>query len=155
MQSAERYVVVDEVQDGQAPEVMQAASDVSMPKPVDFVTVDKRYFTAEYTPDGPDIVIHYFVSDAVQNTWPVDAIEQWWLDAFATTMSTLSQEYFQATLPRIMAKYTHEVASWWFKAQGYDFLLDRAAYLNAFFELLDETLHSALLPADASLAGRV
>jgi hypothetical protein len=153
MQSAERYVAVSEMPAEQAPGTLQLEGEMDVPKPVEFNEYQGTYFRAEYTPDGRDIIIHFFVADALRKQWTVDAIEHWWLNDFAAALSRVATEYFQATVPRIMAKYTPEMASWWFKAQGYDFLLDRAAYLNAFFELLDGTLHSALHPQGASPSG--
>lgn len=153
MQSAERYVAISELPEEQVRGTLQLEGELGIPKLVDFVGYQGTYFRAEYTPEGRDITIHFFVSDALRQQWAVDVIERWWLHDFASVLSSVAQEYFQATVPRIMAKYTPEMASWWFKAQGYDHLLDRAAYLNAFFELLDGTLHSALHLQDVSPVG--
>lgn len=155
MQEVERYVAVADVSAEQAPSTLQGAGDLNVPKPVSFNEYRGSYFRAEYTPEGRDITIHFFVSEELKTAWSLDSIESWWLNDFAASLSAVAQEHFQATIPRIMAKYTQELASWWFKAQGYDFLLDRAAYLNVFFELLDGSIHSSLHPQAASPEGTV
>lgn len=154
MPAAERYVAITEMRSEQAPGTLQAEGDMGVPKPVEFLEVDMRYFRAEYTPEGRDIIVHFFVSETLRAQWHVDTIERWWLNAFPQALSAVAQEHFNATVPRIMAKYTPEVASWWFKAQGFDYLLDREAFLRAFFALLDETLHASLLQGVASPTGR-
>lgn len=146
--SNERFVQVREVEEGKAPIAFQGEGDMEVPKALEFKVVERRYFRAEHTMDGSNIVIHFFVSAAMKESWTTTQIEHWWLKEFATKLSDAAQEYFQATVPRIMAKYTAEVASWWFKAQGYDYLLDYEEFLRAFYERLDETLNSALLPED-------
>ena len=123
------------------------------PIPLEFVPTKLRYFNAEHTVSGGNIVIHFYVSENVRTQWKMDYIEHWWLNDFATNMSTVAQEHFEATVPRILAKYTHEAASWWFKAQGYDYLLDVAGFLRAFYERLDETIHSSLQLGAAAPVG--
>lgn len=91
---------------------------------------------------GRDIVIHFFVHPDALSRWSERALEAWWQQVFPTVLSDVAQKHFNATIPRIMAKYTMETASWWFKAQGYGYLLDQTAFLHAFFELLDGSLPS-------------
>ncbi len=146
MSEAERYVKVAEVSEGDAAAPFAGTGELSMPQPLEFSQVTKRYFQAEYSYPGSDIVIHFFVTDYQKANWQVDQLENWWLNAFAQTLSAVAQEYYRATAPRIVAKYTPEVASWWFKAQGYDHLIDQDAFVLGFLELLDETIHASLSP---------
>jgi hypothetical protein len=39
-----------------------------------------------------------------------------------------------------MAKYTEELNSWWFKAQGYGDKIDIDGFILKFFEALDQAL---------------
>jgi hypothetical protein len=146
MQTSERYVRIAEAEGKDVPAAIQSAGGLAVPKALEFKPSAFRYFKAEYALSDRDVIIHFYVSDPVRAQWDTTQIERWWLRDFAATLSTVAQDYFQATVPRIVAKYTPEAASWWFKAQGYDYLLDLEAFLRAFYERLDETLHSALVP---------
>ncbi len=151
---SERVVAVA---DG-SPESFAAAEfqgHMGVPQALTFTPVSFRYFTAEHTLNDRAVIIHFFVSDKLKAAWDIKQLEYWWLNTFAATLSVVAKEHFKADAPRIVAKYTPEVASWWFKAQGYGHLLDLAAYLDAFFLRLDDTLHDALLAASAPHAGRV
>lgn len=97
-------------------------------------------FHVEYAFMEGNFVVHFFVHPDAIARYPEAVLEHWWQHDFAQCLSSVAQEYFRATLPRIMAKYTMETASWWFKAQGYGELLDPLGFLHAFFSLLDETL---------------
>lgn len=146
MSEEERYVKVAEVAEGSAALPFAGTGELNMPEPLEFSQAVKRYFQAEYSYPGRDIVIHFFVTDYQKEHWQVDQLERWWLNDFAQALSAVAQEYFNATAPRIVAKYTPEVVSWWFKAQGYNHLIDRDAFVLGFLELLDETLHVSLSP---------
>jgi hypothetical protein len=98
-------------------------------------------FQVEYAL-GRNIVIHFFVHPDALCMWKERQLESWWQGVFPLVLSDVAQQHFGATTPRIMAKYTMETASWWFKAQGYDYLLDQVAFLHAFFERLDGSLPS-------------
>ena len=63
-----------------------------------------------------------------------------------TNLERVAPEHFQATQPRLVAKYTEDdgvgnsLDSWWFKAQGYGHVLDLDAYVMKFFEKMDGAL---------------
>jgi hypothetical protein len=154
MQS-ERYVQVADMSPENMPQAFQGAGPMDVPRPLTFDPVEMRYFRAEHTLSDQDIVIHFYVSSAVRKNWSESQIAPWWLNDFANSMSNEAQKYFNAGPPRLMAKYTPEVASWWFKAQGFAHMLDVGAFLRAFYEQLDETLHSELVHANGPLVGKV
>jgi hypothetical protein len=155
MTSAERTVQVSQVDKGNAATAFSGTGDMLLPAVLSFVSTGYRYFLEEHALVERDLVVHFFTTEQQQKTWDVNALEQWWLNTFACTLSAVACDYFQAGPPRIMAKYTKEVASWWFKAQGFDHLLDLSAFLHVFFERLDETLHAELLAPGALPPGRV
>ena len=140
----ERYVAVADVDEKNAAVAFQSHGDMDVPRPIEFTSVERSYFQARYALKDRDIVIHFYVSDHVKTAWPEYYLQRWWLNDFGLVLSQCAQSHFDATTPRIMASYTAEEASWWFKAQGYNYLLDLDGYLRAFFELLDETLHASL-----------
>jgi len=109
------------------------------PKPIEFSYATHENFRAEYALVNEDLIVHFFLPESVDPS-QASAYRNWWYTDFAKIMSEEAQAYFGAEYPRIMAKYTEEVASWWLKAQGYDHLLDPLAYLQRFFAQLDARL---------------
>jgi hypothetical protein len=109
-------------------------------RPMEFQQQTYNNFHVEYAFLDGNFVVHFYVHPNAPQVFPEALLESWWQGTFAHALSSVAQEYFRATLPRIVAKYTLETASWWFKAQGYGELLDPIAFLHGFFELLDETL---------------
>lgn len=108
-----------------------------------FTSVNYRSFKAEYTTINDDIVLHFFLPKHATADSP-EARQAWmgyWLKDFPAKLDPVAQEYFEAGYPRLMAKYTTEVASWWFKAQGFGDVLDVGAFLQGFFERLDSALN--------------
>lgn len=145
---SERFVATKPVEDSVEGLMSLDGGPVAY-EPTRFEQAAFRNFRVEYAYNDGDFVVHFFVPDNALQRWSEHALENWWLNAFATTMSDIAQEHFRATIPRIMAKYTMETASWWFKAQGYDYLLDPQAFLLAFFERLDDTLPGVDGPSPA------
>ena len=139
---SERNVTVRSVQDGSAREDLSTGVDTDLVswEPMKFEQAVYNNFHVEYAYTDGNFVVHFFVLPEAIRYWSEADLEWWWQNDFAEVLSTAAQEYFHATIPRIMAKYTVETASWWFKAQGYSYLLDPVAFLRAFFELLDGTL---------------
>lgn len=120
------------------------------PKPIEFKVEEYQNFRVEYALVNEDFVVHFFVTQTQIQTMEESELEQWWLNGFAVGMDRVAQEYFDAGPPRLQAKYTQEVASWWLKAQGYGHLVSPEAYLLGFFAQLDGTFHSAGGPLPAS-----
>lgn len=159
----ERTVTLSGVPKAQAPGVLHAAgrmTDEQAEQAVgEVVNAVVQYTQKEYTSfkaehglkDG-DLVIHFFLpledpkvlgkADArIQKSW-----NAFWLEKFPAVLSPVAQEYFQADLPRIVAKYTPEVASWWFLARGFGSMMDPQAFAEAFLAKLDAALVDVLPP---------
>jgi hypothetical protein len=102
---------------------------------------DFTTFLAEYTLIDENLVIHFFGTQE----HPVDQSprgESYWQSLFPDCLNTVGQSYFQATAPRLTAKYTAELHSWFFKAQQYAHLLDLAGFVRGFLEALDRELEA-------------
>jgi hypothetical protein len=95
---------------------------------------DYTTFFAEYDLISGNIVIHFFPPKDQKVT------QDYWMVKFAEALDVTAQEHFQATKPRLAAKYTEEMSSWWFRAQGFGHLIDVDQFLTRFFEKLDAAL---------------
>lgn len=91
-------------------------------------------FFAEYDLIDGNVVIHFYPPKDRKVT------QDYWMIKFAEALDATAQEHFQATKPRLVAKYTEEMSSWWFKAQGFGHLIDLDRYLLRFFEKMDVAL---------------
>lgn len=96
-------------------------------------------FEAEYTMIGEDVVVHFFPSEELKVA-PKQSGETYWKVHFPEVLNETAQEYFNATAPRLVAKYTEELYSWWFKAQGYGHIIDLDFFIRRFFEKMDAKL---------------
>lgn len=106
---------------------------------------DCRSFKAEYGLVDGNIVIHFYLP-AHAKTDTVDARAPWmkyWMERFPDKLDVTARAYFEADRPRLVVKYTEELASWYFRGQGYAHMLDLAAYVRKFLDLLDEELHKS------------
>lgn len=99
---------------------------------------DYTTFFAEYDLIDGNVVIHFYPPKGVEVT------REYWMVRFAEALDATAQEHFQATKPRLAAKYTEELGSWWFRAQGFGHLIDLDQYLVKFFEKLDAALDQHL-----------
>lgn len=137
-----RTVTLDEVEPTKAVGMLGKAgytrnTDIkdAVPK---FKQLSYKAFNAEYFLEGDGIVIHFFVPTKRKVT------KQFWTRDFAEALNDIGQEHFQATAPRLVAKYTEEVKSWWFKAQGYGHIIDLDTYLVRFFEKMEARMAQSL-----------
>jgi len=144
-----RQVVLTEVPKEKAKETLLGAGDVE----VDFAkgvpefekaTLDS--FRAEYSVIGGNLIVHFFppkrAEEHIRNS-QTQASKLWleyWLKRFPSKLDSVARGYFDAEYPRLQAKYTEEVASWWFRAQGYDNLIDSKKFVQGFLERLDAAL---------------
>lgn len=103
---------------------------------------DYTTFSAEFAVVDNDIVIHFFLTPELALQQDEPSVENYWLGKFPKTLDKTARDYFQADFPRLMAKYTQELKSWWFKAQGYGLNIDPDAFVKKFFETLDKSLES-------------
>jgi len=108
---------------------------VQFKKVTDFTTFD-----AEYNLNDNNIVVHFFMPSGYMVT------EKYWKTCFAEALEAVAASHFQATSPRLVAKYADDdgagnsLHSWWFKAQGYGHLVDPDTFVMKFFELMDGLL---------------
>jgi hypothetical protein len=101
----------------------------SIPK---FKKVELRGFNSEYTQKDEDIVIHFYP--------PKGKDSDYWLKIFPASLDAIAQKYFEATYPRLQAKYTEEFNSWWFRARGYGHVLAVDEYVLKFLQMLSSAL---------------
>jgi hypothetical protein len=112
---------------------------------------DYTTFEAQYTMRGADIVVHFYLpeelragEDANSSKAAASApvVTQYWTAIFPSVLDPVARRHFGADSPRLQAKYTPEVSSWWLRAQGYSQVQDLEAYLQPFFAALDAGLDS-------------
>lgn len=124
-----------DILDGQAAATLQSLADavVRFTQVTDFTT-----FNAEYTLKENDLIIHFFLPPDLKG--PSD----YWTLHFPKALDFIARSYFEAEAPRLQAKYTPELSSWWFKACGYDHIIDLADFVDQFLSQLDESLDHLL-----------
>jgi hypothetical protein len=96
---------------------------------------DYTTFIAEHTMKDDDLVIHFY---------PTEESNSYWTSRFPEVLDRVAQAYFRATSPRLQAKFTHEVNSWWFRARGYSHIPDMNGFISGFFDALDQGLETAV-----------
>jgi hypothetical protein len=116
---------------------------VQFTKVNDFTT-----FNAEYTYIGNDLVMHFFLPPEKRLSNPAD--RDYWLNTFSNCLDAAARRYFNADYPRLMAKYTEEVESWWFKACGFGHVIDPDALAAKFLKGLDAMLDAATCAASSA-----
>ena len=108
----------------------------------DFKKVDTfTTFTAEYTLIGEDVVVHFFAT----KEFPLED-GAYWQDRFPKLLNVVGRSHFSAGYPRLAAKFTPEMGSWWFRAQGYSHILDLDRFMLKFFSKLDGDLDTTKVP---------
>ena len=110
---------------------------------IQFIKV-KAYttFDAEYAWIDNDLVIHFFMPPEFVNA-PRDVALKWWTETFSACLESAARQFFSADYPRLVAKYTEEMTSWWFRAHGYGDVLDPDAFAVRFLKQLDATIERA------------
>lgn len=113
----------------------------------EFKVVHLYSFRAEWDVIHDDIVVHFYLpKQAKKSENKPREVEQWmkyWLDKFPVHLSEVAKREFKADYPRLVAKYTEEQTSWFFKAHGFGTeLLDPGQFLEKFFQALNESLQS-------------
>lgn len=100
-------------------------------------TTERGYttFTAEYALKDSDIVVHFFLPADYRG----DA-GNYWAVTFPRALDAVARNHFAAEAPRLQAKYTEELKSWWFRARGYDRVVDMPRFIRGFFDALDAAL---------------
>jgi hypothetical protein len=105
-------------------------------------------FNAEYAWVDDDLVIHFFMppeatSSTSPRVAPASTWLKWWTETFARCLDETAREFFSADYPRLVAKYTEELASWWFRAHGYGSVLVPDVFALEFLRRLDVAIDKA------------
>ena len=98
--------------------------------------LDYTTFSAEYAMKDGDLVVHFYPTDVTKGIWTRE---------FAWILDRVAQDHFRATAPRLQAKFTEEVNSWWLRARGYSHIVNIKAFVDKFFELIDQALEADAL----------
>lgn len=143
----ERQVVMGEVPEKDAKDALKEEKKEwnadSLPNAIPEFKDSNRYsFKAKWSVIGEDIQIQFYLPKhaKLDDQRAAEAWQDYWLKKFAATLDASARKYFDADSPRLLAKYTPEMASWWFKAQGFAHMLDPEAYVEGFLDLLNEQL---------------
>jgi hypothetical protein len=97
-------------------------------------------FIAEYTIKDDDLVFHFFLTPELDKEPKDGPVAVYWMRTFPLTLDKAAQNFFRATAPRLQAKYTVELQSWWLRAQGFGTNLDPDALAMRFLHELDKAL---------------
>jgi len=121
---------------------------------------DFTTFEAEYAITQKGIEVHFYLPSEVRpdtekgEKLADGPVQHWWEGsdgAFPLMLTKVSMEHFQAEFPRLMAKYTDELYSWWFRANGFSNVIDPDALVLKFFDKLDNALDAHQEAAPVSL----
>lgn len=113
---------------------------------------DYTTFLAEYAMQDGNIVVHFFPPPDFRGS--PSALKHYWESLFAASLDAVAQDVFQATAPRLQAKYTEELQSWWLRAFKYDHIIDLKGFVQRFLDQLDASLESSLSSGSAG-SGRI
>jgi hypothetical protein len=110
-----------------------------------FVRTELPHFIAEFTVIDGDLVIHFFLPKAAGDLRKADANQQkrweaYWLEHFPQVLSPVAMEFFQADKRRLVAKYTPDLVSWYFRARGFGNVVDPATLAGQFYAALNGRL---------------
>lgn len=124
------------------------ADDVARAVP-EFKKVSYPSFVAEHGVVNEDLHIHFFLPEGAGDLKRADANLQkrwgtYWLETFPKYLSPVAKAYFGSDKPRLVAKYTEEVASWWFCGRGYGDALNPEELACGFERALDEALQASM-----------
>lgn len=148
----EKTVVLSEVSNEQANQLMQdgprAIKGLSKAVPEFKKIEDFTTFRAEYAMIGPDLVMHFYGTPEHPNTDNPNDV-WYWQTYFPNCLEEAGGAHFQASRPRVIAKYTEEMRSWFLKAQRYDHLTNIDAFVKVFCAKLDHVLEEAQLRQQA------
>jgi hypothetical protein len=131
--------------EGVVGETTAAAVAGAVPK---FKPVSFPEFRAQHAIIDGNIVIQFFLPEAAGNLEKADARTQqrwaaYWLEVFPSHLSRVAKAHFRADKPRLVAKYTEDLRSWWFRAQGYGESLNPDGLVTEFYSKLVEALQLA------------
>lgn len=147
----ERQIYLGDVSDGAARKVFSTefgrgptAQQVSEAVPqLETKTFD--FFVAKYGVVADNLIVQFFLPPAAEKLSERPPREQqawhtWWATTFPDVLSTVAQTHFRADYPRIMAKYTEEMVSWWFCARGFAHAFSPLIFLEEFLAKMNQAL---------------
>jgi len=137
-QNEDTIVLLDGVSNEQAADLIKnQPSFVNVGAAVPRFTKINTYtsFLVEYALIDTNIVIHFF--ETPEKPWTNDT---YWRTIFPKALNDKGQEIFQAGYPRLQAKITEEMHSWWFQAKSYAHIIDLDNFMVKFFDALDAAL---------------
>jgi len=149
-QPHEKTIVLNEVSNEEAGALMKEAPEaikdirkgIPQFKKVDGFTTFRAEYALVHAASSDDLVIHFF--ETPEHPFTDDPNHKWyWLVYFPNCLEEVGQSYFHATRPRLTAKYTEEMKSWFFRARGYSHLPEFDTFVMRFFEKLDKVLEEA------------
>ena len=147
MESKERQVVLGEIPSDTAKEALHGEKQEwdgnLLHESVPLFTEDDRYsFKSKWGIVGEDLQIQFFLPKhaKVEDARSQEAWHDYWITRFATVLDQVARKYFEAGPPRLTAKYTEELASWWFRAQGFGHMLSPKDFVGEFLDKLDAAL---------------
>ena len=147
---SERVVTLEEVEDLEEAKgrVAQEGDMEGIHKAVVSFTPVTRYttFQAEYAVKGADLVFHFFLTPEMDGMPKDGPVAVYWMRSFPDILDGTAQDFFRATAPRLQAKYTEEMASWWLRAQGFGENLDPEGLAESFLDQLDRDLDQSAGP---------
>ena len=103
-----------------------------------FTESKRPEFTARFAIINDDIVIHFFLPGEAGDLQRAGANQQkrweaYWLEHFPKVLNVVAQSYFQADKDRLLAMYTPEVASWYFRARGFGDAVAPSVLVDGFY----------------------
>lgn len=148
MSQTEKNVVIDSISTEDAHSIAVStngqAIGVSEDAVIKFKEVhDYTTFLCQYAIKDDDLIFQFFVTNEMKaNNGP--ELKTYWLESFPLELNLVAKEFFNADKPRLTAKYTEELASWWFKAQKFAIRIDPEGFAEEFLMALDAALDKRL-----------
>ena len=143
---SDRVVSLKSLTEEQARGVLTGAEDIalseqSIPR---FTMRSYSVFRAEHAVVDGDLVMHFFLPEGVDLKKADPSLQRWWelywLKTFPEKLDSVARSYFGAGKERLEARYTEEVASWWFRGRGFGQSLDPSALAEGFERALDSAV---------------
>ena len=144
---SERVVTLNEVEDrGEAGErlgkekVIEGINKavVAFTKVEDYTT-----FVAEFGVKDGDLIFHFYLTPELDEQPKDGPVAVYWMSRFPRVLDGTAQDFFKTGPPRLQAKYTQEMQSWWLRAQGFGENLEPDKLAYAFLETLDRDLDTS------------
>jgi len=96
-------------------------------------------FRAEYALQDDNLIVHFFLPPELNGQ-----VGEYWTVRFPRALDLVARRYFSADRPRLTAKYTEELKSWWLRAMSYGHIVDFKGFVTGFFDELDHVLETTV-----------